>query len=268
MDPFGIIRPLYKLGPVSISSYFLFLSIGFIVATFIALKRTSRYSIDPVSVVDLSLVSFFSGIIGARVFHIIFERPKYFIEHPLSMFSIWRGGFVWYGGLLFGVVFCIIYIRKKGLPLSRIADLLSIPLSIGLGIGRIGCHFAGCCYGKVTDSWFSVKYHVIDNIKPQILSFEADRAGVPNIPTQLIETSSSLFIALILYLLERRKIQSGMLMPIYVILYAIARFIIEFYRDDFRGNLFPFLSTSQTISIFAVVIAIVILIQIKKIKVK
>lgn len=258
-----IIKPLYFIGPLEVSTYFLVLTIGFIVGIFVGIKEAKRVGINQVNYVDLCITIYISALVGARLFTVFFERPDFFFKdfwtHPFDMFKIWQGGLVYYGGFIFAVIASVIFMIKKKMPFFKVADVAVLGLSSGLGIGRIGCFFAGCCYGKPTDWWWGIKYHIVDNVAPQVLYAHRHLEGVPLHPTQILSAMSAFLIFAILFIMRKKKKFDGQLILLMCILYPIARFTIEFLRADERGPaLFGILSISQFISLIVFVVSIVI----------
>ena len=125
------------------------------------------------------------------------------------------------------------------------------PLAIGHAIGRMGCFFAGCCYGKAFDLPWSVTFTNPDSLAS---------VNIPLHPTQLYSFVANLLIFIFLWFFRKRKRYDGQLFWIYVFLYGVSRFLIEIFRGDFRGNfLFEILSISQVIGAFMALIAFVML---------
>jgi phosphatidylglycerol---prolipoprotein diacylglyceryl transferase len=155
----------------------------------------------------------------------------------LAALEIWRGGLAYYGGFLFAVAFAVYYTRKheSELGLARTADLAAPGIMLGLFWGRLGCFLNGCCYGKPTDSWIGIVF-------PQ--------RQVRVHPTQLYESAACFAIfAFLYYVVRPRRRGFGDVFAAMLILYGIARSVIEIWRDDDRGVLFGWLSTSMIISI-------------------
>jgi phosphatidylglycerol:prolipoprotein diacylglycerol transferase len=147
----------------------------------------------------------------------------------------------------------IVTIRIKNLPFFKTADTIAPGVALGHGIGRLGCFFAGCCYGRQCDLPIAVQFSHPDSLAP---------LHVPLHPTQIYMVAANLILFLILIFLQRRKRFHGMIFLSYIILYSVFRFIIEFFRGDFRGDFyFEFLSVSQGIGILAIVIAVAAMVK-------
>lgn len=171
----------------------------------------------------------------------------------LAALKIWRGGLAYYGGFLFAFVYLYWFIRRHRMNWWRVADMASPAIALGLVFGRVGCYLNGCCYGKLTSSSWGV---VFPRWSP---AWRAQRdAGLVSVveqarpvhATQLYEAAACLAIFLVLYyVVARWKRRDGDVCAWWLILYAVARSVVEIWRDDDRGVFFGFLSTSQLISL-------------------
>ncbi len=168
--------------------------------------------------------------------------------------KVWRGGLAYYGGFLFAVGFAIYYTRRHALGWWRTADLSSPGIALGLFFGRLGCFLNGCCWGKVTQGSLGVVFPRggaawRSQVDMHLIS-EAQNT-LPVHATQLYESIACLAIFVILYYVVRpTRRHFGDVFAWLLILYAIARSVIEIWRDDDRGVFFGgYISTSQLISI-------------------
>ena len=150
----------------------------------------------------------------------------------------------------------MIYMKKTGMPIWQTADIMSPGLALGQAIGRIGCFFAGCCYGKICDMPWAITFNHPDSLAPQ---------GLPLHPTQLYSVLSDFSIFVVLWLFRKKVRFHGQLFWLYVLLYGITRPIIEIYRGEFRGQTyFHIFSISQVIGISLAVVAAVMLVRLEK----
>lgn len=248
-------KVLFSIGGVSIYSYGLMIGIGLLVALFVGEYRFKKHKLNDEIVLDLLLICAITGFLGAKLLYIIVEFDE-FTKNPMDVLG--SNGFVVYGGIIVGVLAGYIYTRLKKLNFMEIFDYVMPEVALAQAFGRIGCFMAGCCYGRETDSFLGVVFPE-DSLAPY---------GVKVLPTQLFSAAGDLLIAVLLivlsdYVYKNVKKQGskkfghvyGDMGCIYMILYAVGRFLIEFLRDDIRGAVGVF-STSQFISIFIAVFGI------------
>ena len=242
---------LVEIGSLKLYTYGLFVALGFILALTVSKRLASRQKdLQPDLVTDLFFVILLSGIAGARLFYVMINF-SYFKENPLAVFRIWEGGLVFFGGFVLAVVSAMTYLTIKNLPLHKTADILAPGIALGHAVGRIGCFFAGCCHGKTCTLPIALTFHHPDSLAP---------LGVGLHPTQLYSVAANFAIFLVLLFLVKRKKFHGMVFWTYVLLYSVARYIIEMFRGDFRGQfLFLEISTSQGIGIILFVVSLFML---------
>lgn len=242
---------LFHIGPLTIHTYGVFFALGILAAVSLAEHLHRRDGGEPGAFADLSLMIVIGVLIGARALFIIVNWG-YFLENPSEIPMIWQGGLVFYGGLLGGSLAFLLAVRLKRLDLWQSADTIAPALALGHAIGRIGCFFAGSCYGKPTDLPWAVIYTHPKSLAQDIL-------GVPVHPTQLYSSAALLILTAILLTIRSRKQFAGQVILSYGILYGTWRFLIEFLRGDPRGALTFLgmtLSTSQVVSLFLVPLSI------------
>ncbi len=235
-----------KIGPFTIYSYGLMLAVAFLISSTLAVFQAKKQNIDPDIIFNLCFVGFVSGIIGARLFYIS-ENIVYYLKNPLEIIMFQRGGLSWFGGLFSGVIFGILYLKKKKISVYKIFDLMSPFVALGQAIGRIGCLLNGCCYGKV-----SAEFGIFFDIHEAYL-----------IPTQLYSSLALFIIFIVLRFIQERPHKTGQVFYAYLLLYSLARFIIEFWRADNEAIIFG-LTLFHLLSIAIFCIAAWQLILIKK----
>src|SRR6266536_3048429 len=198
-------------------------------------------------------------LLGAKLLLLITDF-KSFTADPRELLTLARSGGVFYGGLIVAVIVALWYIRRVGLPLWTTCDVFAPGIALGHVVGRFGCLFAGCCYGKPTTKPWGITFtdtFAAANVGTPL--------GVPLHPTQLYEAGAEFLILIILLATERKgRSFAGRTFWLYMLLYAISRFIIEFYRGDDRGTVGMF-STSQFISIVLAPLAIVMLVYLSRV---
>lgn len=229
---------LFSIGPIAVYGYGLMIGLGVLAAYLIAEFRAKRLKIDNEHVFALTIWALLGGLVGAKLLYYI-TIYKEIIANPKLLLDI-SDGFVVYGGIVAGIFTVWIYCRVKKLNFAAYFDLLIPEVAAAQGFGRIGCFLAGCCYGRETTSPLGIIF--------QESQFAPN--GVRLVPTQLI--SSGLDFANFLFLIwfAKRKKGDGQVAGMYLILYSIGRFVLEFFRGDLERGSVGSLSTSQFISIF------------------
>jgi phosphatidylglycerol---prolipoprotein diacylglyceryl transferase len=241
---------IFTIGKVSLHSYGLFVALGCLAGFFLARTEARRKNIDPDRISDLIFYALIAGIVGARLFYALTD-PGPYIQNPLALFKIWEGGLVFYGAFILALPTVFIYARRHGLKAPKIMDILAPGLALGHFFGRIGCFLAGCCYGKASDLPFAVVFKNPGSLAPLNLGLH---------PAQLYSAMANLMIFWVLWFLRKRLRIDGQLFWIYVFLYAAARFFLEFFRGDFRGEfVFGILSPAQALGVVMAGVSIVFL---------
>lgn len=262
-----------------INTYGLLMAVSFIIGFYVMSRLAARDGLDKNRVYDLGLWVLAASLVGSKVLMVITEWDDFYRDNPRQIFSLdfFRSAGVFYGGFIGAVLASVIVMRIYKLPWWRTADAFAPGIVIGQTIGRLGCFSAGCCWGKPTSAFcgvhFSDKGHEVTGV-PTIVSHLTDSgqrdfwsqklggmlAPLHLHPTQLYEAAATLVIFGVLMWLSYRRKFAGQIVLAYALLYAVARFVIEFWRDDPRGSLFG-LSTSQLIALVLFVGALVLMIQ-------
>lgn len=237
-------------------TYGFVLAAGFLLALRLAAARGKKAGIETQLVLDLGLYILISALLGAKLLLLIVDWQHY--RHaPLSLL---RSGGVFYGGLVAAVAISLWFFRKHRLPAWQMTDIMAPAVAFGHAVGRLGCFSAGCCYGKPTPLPWGVTF--TNEYARQVSGVPL---GISLHPTQLYEATAELLIFLALLLLSGRKRFDGQIFWTYVALYAVVRFIIEFFRGDQRGFVFDgALSTSQFIGILMLATSMTALILLRR----
>ncbi len=179
--------------------------------------------------------------------------------------KVWRGGLAYYGGFIFASAFGLYYARKHALGAWKMADLAAPWVAFGLALTRVGCFLNGCCYGKVSSSSWAVRFPIDSVVHQAQREAHLVAANAPTLPvhaTQLYLAALNFLIFVVLYFgLRRRKHFDGQLFAWLLILKGVFRSVVEIWRDDERGVLFGWLSTSQILSIPLVALGIWLLVR-------
>lgn len=222
-----------------------------ILAVAISCLRAKKRGIDPDRVLTLAIFAIVAGIIGAKLlFFIVTYSPREMVEmiRTKGISALLESGLVFYGGLIGGVLGALLGAGFAKTPLRRFSDPVVPVLPLAHAIGRMGCFFAGCCYGRVTESWIGICF-------PTEATGLAE--GVKVIPTQLIEAGANILVFIFLLWFTRKHRRGFLTLFVYIVIYGVERFLIEFLRgDEIRGFL-GFLSTSQWISVALIAAGVV-----------
>jgi len=243
---------LFNIGSLSLYTYGLFVALGFLTAMWISKRNAKPHGISHESISDIFFIILVSALTGARLLYVFINWSVYKNDF-MGIFQIWNGGLVFFGGFLGAVAACLLYFRKKNLNVWKTADIISPGIAMGHAVGRIGCFFAGCCYGKACHLPFAIKFTHSQSLAPLNVYLH---------PTQVYSVISNLILFFILLWLQKRKKFDGMVFLSYIMLYSLFRSVIEFFRGDFRGDfLFDFISMSQGIGFMVSITAFFFLIR-------
>lgn len=227
---------------ITVATYGLLLAISFILALYLTAELAARDGLPKNRIYDLGLYILAAGLVGSKLLMVVTEWNELGDWRRIFSFDLLRSGGVFFGGFLGAFLASVILMWMWKLPWRRTADAFAPGVALGHAIGRLGCFSAGCCWGKPTTSWLGVRFTEKAN----------ELTGVPIdvalIPTQLIEAAANFLIFGALLWLRKRRAFDGQVIYSYLMLYSVARFTIEFWRDDPRGSIFG-ISTSQFIAI-------------------
>ncbi|UNK16995.1 prolipoprotein diacylglyceryl transferase [Paenibacillus sp. N3/727] len=239
---------LLHIGPLTIYGYGLMIAIGIITAYQVLVTRAEKRQMERSHISSITLWGLLGGFLGAKLLYWI-TQGKNIMDHPEILWDM-STGFVVYGGILGGILSGYIYCRMKGLNFLQHLDLFVPSIALAQGFGRIGCLLAGCCYGEETHGWFGITFHESEFAPNDVLL----------IPTQILESVFSFGLFFVLIYLAKSKKTDGFITSLYLLLYSLGRFIIEFYRGDIIRGSVGILSTSQFISLLVIVITCLIMV--------
>ncbi len=244
---------LFKIGSFPVTSYGLWLAVGMLLALFAASRLGARDGIPRERIYDLGLWTLVGGLVGSKLLMLM-------IEDNVNVLSLdfLRSGGVFYGGLIGGFLSVVGLVWYYKLPFWRVADAFAPAVALGQAFGRQGCFAAGCCWGDVCHNALGVHFTEKGHEYTGVPIVGPDGADLYLWPTQLIESFTMFAVFGLLFWLHRRKKFDGQILIAYGIIYSIVRFLIEFIRDDPRGDLFGLttltgLSTSQLLSILVAI---------------
>lgn len=245
-----------------ITSYALMCLIGALVIGFLCVKRSKKFNFDDNDMITILLIAALGAFLGGHILYGIVNYSLFIkllinldkIESFLMLINILKrifGGSVFYGGLFGAILTAYIYMKKtrKNVKLATFIITPFIPLFHFFG--RLGCFLFGCCYG-IESKWGLLYHNKLFDLEP-----------VRRIPVQLIEAFLNLLLFSILLLLENKKIVKDHILAIYLFLYALIRFGLEFWRGDSYRGLYFGLSTSQWLSLVIIITIILYSIYLK-----
>lgn len=219
---------LFHIGSFFIPTYGVLVATGVLVGLWISVRNSQKQGIKPENAWDFGIAVVLAGIIGSKLLYILVDWRMY-ADHPREIFSLstLQAGGVFSGGLIAAFATAWWFLRKHNLPALATCDAFSPGLAMGHAIGRLGCFAAGCCYGKPTAHFWGVTF-----TNPLAKEYVGTPLGVALEPTQLFESAVELLIfATLTWMLARKKFD-GQIFGAYLFLYGIARFCLEFLRDD------------------------------------
>jgi phosphatidylglycerol:prolipoprotein diacylglycerol transferase len=215
---------LIKIGPITIYTYGFFIASAFLLALGWASFEAKKRRLDHKIVSDLGFYLIISSVIGARLAYVLMNL-HYFVAYPFESIMIWKGGLVFSGGAILGVITAVFYLKSKGESVWQWADVFAPAISLGQFVGRFGCLMAGCCYGRYCSMPWAITFKDPNSLAP---------LNIPLHPTQIYHSLAGLVSFFILCLCKSKVKGSGSLFGLFLMLYGMFRFVIEFFRGDFR----------------------------------
>jgi phosphatidylglycerol---prolipoprotein diacylglyceryl transferase len=243
---------LFHLGSVPIYTYGVLVAAGFLVGLFCARFQASRQGLPPDLIWNFAIYGILIALISSKLWLLVSEWD-YYGANPGRIFSVatLQSAGTFYGGVVGGIVWTIVFTRVTKLPLLAVLDVCAAPVALGHAIGRVGCFVAGCCYGKPTSLPWGVTF-----TSPIAARIAGTPLNIPLHPTQLYEAAAELVNFFLLVWLGRRQKFSGQLIGAFFLLYGIERGMIEFLRAD-PGRTLMF---HDTVSLMQMVSAVLILV--------
>lgn len=271
---------LFTIFGVTLHTFGALVATGFLAGMWWCRREAERLKYPVDKVMDLTFWLMISGLIGARVMFIAVNWDLY-SQHPFEILAVWKGGLVWYGGLIGAFAAGVVLMRRWGLPVWGTSDLVAPGVMYGLAFGRLGCLAAGDDHGRLVESALrpeAVKLLdqgllygangrlttlAIDTIHREgfdapwwSLIFDGrglvqdDLIGLPLYPTQLMMSGKDMLIFALLIMLRKYRKFDGQIVSAMLMMYAIARYVVELFRGDLgRGFWIQGVSTSMGVSL-------------------
>ena len=249
----------FSFGFIKVYWYSIFIFIAILAAYFIISKEAKKKGRDKEFITNLTFYVVVFGIIGARIYYCLFNLD-YYLSNPLEILKIWNGGLAIHGGILFGGIFTILYIKKHHLELLKTLDIIVVGVILAQAIGRWGNFFNSEAYGGITTLKALQNMHL-----PTFIINGMYISGKYRQPTFLYESLWDLIGFIILLIFRRREYTKvGQITGLYFMWYSVGRFIIESMRND--SLMFGSFKIAQIVSILLFVLGILLFIYYKIIK--
>ena len=245
--------PYLHLFGLSVPMYGVLILLGLVLGVLFAVFRAKLLELKREDVFFSCLFAVIGLVVGGKLLYVATMVP-WLMQHAelLASSELWmallQGGFVFYGGLIGALLMVFWYTKMYRIPFLDMADTLMPSVPLVHALGRVGCFCAGCCYG-VPSELFGVVFSP-ESVAPQ---------GVRLFPVQLVEAGCNLALFALLAVLGRKPRRRGLLTGIYLLCYALLRFILEFFRYDAERGGFLGVSTSQWISLLLIPVAVLLL---------
>ena len=214
---------LVQLGTFELRSYGIIVALSFFLGLWVSTREAKRTGLDPALIQDFSFYALLGGIVGARIYFVIFSNPAYFLQKPWEIVAVWHGGIGIIGALLGGFLTALWYCRKKKLPFWRFADTLAPGAALGQAAGVIACLLNGDSYGRPADLAWAITY-----TNPRALA----PLNVPLHPVEIYEMAAYFLVFLLVWQARGKYNTPGFAFFTYVAGYGAARFSVEFFRGN------------------------------------
>ncbi|MCI2170226.1 prolipoprotein diacylglyceryl transferase [Schleiferilactobacillus perolens] len=256
LDPVAL-----RLGPLQIKWYGVLIATGVVLAVILSMREADRRQISPDDIVDLLLWMLPIGVIGARLYYVIF-RWSYYANNFGEIFAIWHGGLAIYGGIIAGLAVLLVYCYYRMLPTWLVLDIIAPTVLLAQAIGRWGNFMNQEAFGATTTRAFLEGIHL-----PNFIINQMYINGLYRQPDFLYESTWS-FLGVILLLSLRHRthlFKQGEVALSYIAWYSFARFWIEGTRTD-SLYLFGPIRVSQLLSDILFVVAVGLIIYRRRAK--
>ncbi len=255
----------------SIAYYGIVIAIGMLLGVTLILHNAKKAGVSEDTCLDVCLYSLIFGVIGARIYYVIFAWD-YYRDNILKVFNLREGGLAIYGGVLAGILTCFIICKRKGVSFFCMADIAMPGVLVGQILGRWGNFFNREVFGQYTDNLFAMELPLnavrsMDDITQEMIAhgrMVGDVMYVQVHPTFLYESLWNLALLIFMMLYVKRKKFHGEIFCSYLFFYGIGRFWIEGVRTDQLKLWGTNLPVSQVLAAILIVIAVVLYIVLKK----
>jgi phosphatidylglycerol---prolipoprotein diacylglyceryl transferase len=214
---------LVQLGTFELRSYGVIVALSFLLGLWLSGKEARRKGIDPALIQDFAFYALLGGIVGARIYYVLFSNPAYFLQKPWEIVAVWHGGISIIGALLGGLLAALWYCRKKKLSFWRFADTLAPGAILAQAAGVLACLLNGDSYGKATNAAWAITY-----TNPRAMA----PLNIPLHPVELYEIAAYFLVFLLVWRTRKAFRTEGFAFLTYLAGYGAARFAVEFFRGN------------------------------------
>jgi phosphatidylglycerol:prolipoprotein diacylglycerol transferase len=218
---------LFRIGPVDIRFYGLMYVIAIVACTFLLQREVRRKKLGLTKDEVISYVFYLviGGILGARVYYVLFMWEEFYMQYPLEIFAIWHGGLAIHGGIIGGIAVTLLFAKRKNVRFLDICDATAPTLALGQAIGRVGNFMNGDAHGLPTPLPWGIVF-------PGGSAAGDEFPGQPLHPVMLYELALNLVNFFILWKLRKLEHKRGFILALYLLNYGIIRFFVSFLRAD------------------------------------
>ena len=260
----------FHIGSFAVHWYGIFIGIGFLVSFCLLLKLKKYASLTSDQIYNISMIALFAGVIGARIFYVVQFWEQFRGRGILAILNVHEGGLVFYGGFILAFTAECIYAKwptvrrmlglkekkpadgaepRKDISILALLDVLGPAMALAHAFGRISCFMQGCCFGRPAPNGFPLAVRFPAG-SPAAYRYPSILTGgsEPVFPVQLFESAGNVLMCIVLLLLLRKRKYAGTVGGVYLILYGVMRFLIEFMRGDHTDSILG-LTPSQFIAV-------------------
>ena len=260
----------FYIGSFAVHWYGIFIGIGFLVSFRLLMSLKKYASLTTDQIYNISMIALFAGVFGARAFYVAQNWSQFSGRGLWAILNVHEGGLVFYGGFIAGFIAECIYAKwpairrklgmkekkpadgeepRKCISILALLDILGPAMALAHAFGRISCFMQGCCFGKPAPSWFSFAVQ-FPPASPAAYRYPSLITGgsEPVFPVQLFESAGNILMCAILLFLLRKRKYTGTIGGIYLVLYGVMRFLLEFMRGDHTDSILG-LTPSQFIAV-------------------
>ena len=214
---------LFQLGTFELRTYGVIVVLSFFVGLWLSTREAKRKGLDPGLIQDFAFYALVGGIIGARIYFVVFSNPAYFLKNPWEIVAVWHGGIGIIGALLGGLLTTLWYCRRKKLSFWRFADTLAPGVALGQGAGMFACLLNGDSYGKATDLAWAITYTDPRAMAPLNIALH---------PVEIYEMAAYFLVFLLVWQTREKYKTDGFAFLTYLAGYGAARLAVEFFHGN------------------------------------